>query len=51
MAGFEIVGILLVIVAIIYSFIKGKDKLGMALIIVLLVLLFMLDKFGVLNLF
>ena len=51
MAGFEIVGILLVIVAIIYAFIKKKDKLGMALIIVLLVLLYMLDKLGILNLF
>ncbi len=51
MATLEIVGIILVLVAIIYAFIKGKDKLGMALIIVLLALLYILDKSGVLNIF
>lgn len=42
MAGFEIVGIALVAAAIIYSFAKKKDKVGLALIIVLLILLYML---------
>ena len=42
MAGFELVGVGLVVAAIIYSFVKKKDKVGMALIIVLLVLLYLL---------
>ena len=43
----EIFGIALVVGAIIYSFTKKKDKVGMALIIVLLVLLLMLKQLGV----
>lgn len=46
MYGFDIVGIALVVVAIVYSFVKKKDKVGLALIIVLLVLLYMLGYFG-----
>ncbi len=42
MAGFEVVGIILVAVSIVYSFIKKQDKVALALIIVLLVLLYML---------
>lgn len=46
MAGFDLVGVSLVVVAIIYSFVKKKDKEGMALIIVLLILLYMLGYFS-----
>lgn len=46
MVGFEIVGVGLLVAAIVYSFVKKKDKLGMALIIVLLVLLYMLGYFS-----
>ncbi len=46
MVGFEIVGILLVGVAIIYAFYKKKDKVAIALIIVLLVLLYLLGYLG-----
>ncbi len=46
MAGLELFGVGLVVVAIIYSFYKKKDKLGLALIIVLLVLLFLLSQLG-----
>ena len=46
MVGFDLVGVGLVGAAIIYSFVKKKDKLGMALIIVLLVLLYMLGYFS-----
>jgi len=42
MVGFEIIGIILVCVAVIYSFYKKKDKTAMALIIALLILLFLL---------
>jgi len=42
MAGFEIVGIMLVLIAIVYSFAKRKDNVGLALIIVLLILLYLL---------
>ncbi len=42
MVGFDIVGVGLVVAAIIYSFTKKKDKVGLALIIVLLLLLYML---------
>lgn len=40
--GFDLVGIILVVVSIIYSFIKKREKVGLALIIVLLVLLYLL---------
>lgn len=40
--GFELFGIILVVIAIIYSFIKKKEIMGLALIIVLLVLLYLL---------
>ncbi len=46
MVGFDLVGVGLLVAAIIYSFVKKKDKLGMALIIVLLVLLYMLGYFS-----
>ncbi len=36
MVGFEIVGVILVCVAIIYSFYKKRDKVALALIITLL---------------
>ena len=42
MPGLEIVGITLVAVSIIYAFYKKKDQTGLALIIVLLILLYML---------
>ena len=50
MVGLELFGVLLVVVAIVYSFIKRKDTLGLTLIIVLLVLLFMLNLIGKINL-
>ncbi len=40
--GFELIGVSLVIVSIIYSFIKKNERAGLALIIVLLVLLYLL---------
>ncbi|MBI1973091.1 hypothetical protein HYS50_03730 [Candidatus Woesearchaeota archaeon] len=42
MAGFDLVGIALVVVAIVYAFFKKKDRVALALIIVLLVLLYIL---------
>jgi len=42
MVGFEIFGIALVVVSIIYAFYKKNDRLALALIIVLLVLLYLL---------
>lgn len=42
MAGLEVVGVALVGVAIAYSFIKKREKIGILLIIVLLILLFLL---------
>jgi len=42
MVGFEIVGIALVCVSIIYSFYQKKDRVALALIITLLVLLYLL---------
>jgi len=42
MIGLEIVGVILVVVSIIYAFIKKKDKMGLGLIITLLVLLYLL---------
>ena len=46
MIGLEIFGIVLVVVSIIYAFIKKQDRLGLALIIVLLTLLLLLSYFG-----
>lgn len=46
MPGFEIVGIALVAVSIIYSFYKKHDKVALSLIIVLLVLLYLLGYLG-----
>ena len=43
MPGFELVGIMLVCVSIIYSFYKKKDNVALSLIIVLLVLLYLLE--------
>ena len=51
MAGLELFGIALVCLAIIYAFFKRKDKLGLSLIIVLLVLLFILGQLGKLPFF
>lgn len=45
--GAEILGILMVGMAIAYSFYKKNDKLGVALIIVLLMLLYLLGYLGV----
>lgn len=46
MVGFEIVGIALMVIAIVYSFYKKKDKTAFALIIALLILLFLLGYFN-----
>lgn len=46
MIGFEIVGIALICASIIYSFYKKQDRVGFALIIVLLVLLYLLGYLG-----
>jgi len=46
MPGFELVGIILVCVAIVYSFYKKKDNIALSLIIVLLVLLYLLGYLG-----
>ena len=45
MPGLEIVGVILVAVSIVYAFYKKKDRMALALIIVLLVLLFLLGYF------
>ena len=42
MAGLELLGVILVALAIIEAFRQKNDKLGFALILVLLILLFML---------
>lgn len=42
MAGLELFGIALVVVSIVYAFYKKNDRLALALIIVLLVLLYLL---------
>lgn len=42
MAGLELFGVALVVVSIVYAFYKKKDRLALALIIVLLVLLYLL---------
>lgn len=44
MAGLELLGVALVIVAILYAFFKKQDRVGLALIIVLLVVLFILTQ-------
>lgn len=46
MAGLELLGVTLTAIAVIYAFVKKKDKVGMALIIVLLVVLFILLQLG-----
>ena len=46
MAGFDLFGVILVGVAIVYAFYKKQDKLAMALIIVLLILLLILGYLG-----
>ena len=46
LSGLEILGIALVVISIVYAFIKKKDKMGMALMIVLLTLLFILKQLG-----
>ena len=46
MVGFEIVGIILVCIAIIYSFYKKRDKAALALIITLIILLLLLGYFN-----
>ena len=46
MAGLELLGVALTTIAIVYAFVKKKDKVGMALIIVLLVVLFILFQLG-----
>ncbi len=51
MARLELFGVALVVISIVYAFFKKKDKLALALIIVLLVLLFILGQLGKLNLF
>jgi len=42
MAGFEIIGVILVAISIVYSFYKKNEKVALSLIIVLLVLLSLL---------
>ena len=46
MVGFELIGVILVGIAIIYSFYKKKDKIALTLIIVLLILLYLLGYLG-----
>ncbi len=46
MAGLELFGIALTAIAIVYAFVKKRDRIGMALIIVLLVLIFILNQLG-----
>ena len=46
MAGLEIFGVALVVIAIVYAFLKKKDTLALTLMIVLLVLLFLLWQLG-----
>lgn len=45
MAGMDLIGIILVCFSIVYSFYKKKEFVGIALIIVLLVLLYILGYF------
>lgn len=51
MIGFELVGILLVSVAILIAFIQKQDKLALALIITLIVMLLLLSQLGYLKIF
>ena len=46
MVGYEIIGVILVVVSIIYSFYKKHDRTALALIIALLVLMYLLGYFG-----
>ena len=46
MVGYEIMGVTLVAISIVYSFIKKHDKTAMALMIVLLVLLYFIGYLG-----
>jgi len=46
MLGLELIGLILVTISIVYAFIKKREKIGLALIIVLLVLLFLLKQLG-----
>ncbi|MBS3165636.1 hypothetical protein J4444_00800 [Candidatus Woesearchaeota archaeon] len=46
MAGLEIFGVALVVIAVVYAFFKKKDTLALTLMIVLLVLLFLLWQLG-----
>ena len=46
MWGLELIGLILVTISIVYAFIKKREKIGLALIIVLLVLLFLLKQLG-----
>lgn len=45
MIGLEIFGIILVLVSIVYAFIKKRDRVGLALIIVLLAMMYLLGYF------
>ncbi len=49
MAGLDIFGVALVVIAIVYAFYKKNDRLALTLMIVLLVLLFLLWQLGRLN--
>ena len=51
MIGFELVGVLLVSIAIIFAFVKRQDKLALALIITLMALLLLLSQLGYLKIF
>ncbi len=51
MIGFELVGVLLVSIAIVIAFVKKQDKLAISLIITLLVLLLLLNQLGYLDIF
>ena len=42
MIGLEIVGVILVVISIVYAFLKKKDRMALGLMIVLLVLLYLL---------
>ncbi len=49
MVGFELFGITLVILSIIISFYKGKDRMALSLIVVLLVLFLLAGYFDLPN--
>lgn len=46
MVRFEIIGISLVVISVVYAFCKKNNRKGLALIIVLLILLFLLGYFN-----